>query len=95
MAIGKTFIIPTVDWYDKYPLWFQNKNRNDISNFSEWYRPETSNLFLQIQELEELPSILSNKKLLADKGRICKEWAQNNARKTKEIFSSIINRKEN
>lgn len=76
MAIGKTFILPSLNWlnktYQTHPLFFQTyKSVEAISLFSQWYCEENKNLFIYFDEIEEIKNILQDQDLLVEKGKLC------------------------
>jgi len=95
MAIGKTFILPSLNWlnraYQTHPLFFQTyKSIEAISKFSQWYCEENKNLFLYFDEISEVKDMVKNKELLEEKGRLCFKKVQQNNLNNHAIFENII-----
>ena len=95
MAIGKTFILPSLNWlnekYQTHPLFFQTyKSIDAISKFSQWYCEENKNLFLYFDEISQVKNIIKNKELLEEKSRLCFKRVQQNNLNNHTIFENII-----
>lgn len=96
MAIGKTFILPSLEWlnksYQTYPLFFQtHRSIESISLFSEWYTEQNRDLFIYFDDLSEIKDILSDKRLLGTKGNACFKKVQESNLSNHAIIENILN----
>lgn len=95
MALGKTFILPSLNWlnktYQERYLFFQTQKSIDlISILSEWYCEENKNLFVYFEEISDIEHIVKNKNLLNEKGNLCRKKVQNSNLINRAIFENII-----
>lgn len=95
MALGKTFILPSLNWlnktYQERYLFFQtHKSINIISTFSDWYCEEHKDLFIYFDEIKEIKDILKNKDLLKQKGIECFKKVQENNLINHALIENIL-----
>ena len=96
MAIGKTFILPSLKWlnktYQTHPLFFQTyRSVEAISIFSQWYCEENKSLFIYFDEIEQIKDILQDQNLLKEKGRLCFKKVQESNLLNHAIIENILN----
>jgi len=95
MALGKTFILPSLKWLDnaykeRYLFFQTHKSIDAISTFSDWYCKDNQDLFVYFDDIEQLSDILNDTDLLKEKGMKCFKRVQENNLQNHTIVENIL-----